>query len=197
MIYICWQLYIYIHIYIYIYEYISHYLDALLLGVTYNRMDKSLNHASLMGNQNWSASGLVCADWPIKALTKWTITGSTNGLSPGRCKAIIWTSAGLLVIAPVRTYLSEIWIQIQQLLLRELSLKMASIKWIKSLLMRRWFGMHLWFIYFVPIGWSGFKVLCYLRRIDMNTGLYPTILCNNVQLSLYYWSHGTRFTNMD
>ena len=33
-----------------------------------------------------------------------------NGLSPGRRQAIIWTSAGILLIGPLRTNFSEILI---------------------------------------------------------------------------------------
>ena len=39
-----------------------------------------------------------------------TIIGSDNGLSPGRCQAIIWTNAGILLIGPLGTHLSEILI---------------------------------------------------------------------------------------
>ena len=37
-----------------------------------------------------------------------TIIGSDNGLSPGRCPAIIWTNAGILSIKPLGTNFSEI-----------------------------------------------------------------------------------------
>ena len=40
-----------------------------------------------------------------------TIIGSDNGLSPGRRQAIIWASAGLLLIAPFGVNLSEILIK--------------------------------------------------------------------------------------
>ena len=41
-----------------------------------------------------------------------TIIGSDNGLSPGRRQAIIWTNAGILLIGPLGTSLSEISIEI-------------------------------------------------------------------------------------
>ena len=41
-----------------------------------------------------------------------TIIGSDNGLSPGRHQAIIWTNAGILLIGPLRTNISEILIEI-------------------------------------------------------------------------------------
>ena len=43
---------------------------------------------------------------------KLTIVASNNGLSPGRRKAIIWTSAIILLIGPLGTNLSEILIEI-------------------------------------------------------------------------------------
>ena len=33
-----------------------------------------------------------------KCVSKWTIIGSDNGLSPARCQAIIWTNAAILLI---------------------------------------------------------------------------------------------------
>ena len=44
---------------------------------------------------------------------KLTIIGSDNGLSPGRCQAIIWTNAGILLNEPLGTNFSEILIGIQ------------------------------------------------------------------------------------
>ena len=58
----------------------------------------------------------------LQSLTHWgrvthligklTITGSDNGLSPGRRQAIIWTNAGILLIGPLGTNFSEILIEI-------------------------------------------------------------------------------------
>ena len=42
-----------------------------------------------------------------------TIIGSDNGLSPGQRQAIIWTSAGILLIGPLVTNFNEILIGIQ------------------------------------------------------------------------------------
>ena len=46
-------------------------------------------------------------------VSKHTIIGSDNGLSPGRRQAIIWTNAGILLIGPWGTNFSEILIGIQ------------------------------------------------------------------------------------
>ena len=58
-----------------------------------------------------------------------TITGSDNGLPPGRCQAIIWTSAGILLIGPLGTNFSEILIGIQTFSFKKMHLKMSSAKW--------------------------------------------------------------------
>ena len=44
-------------------------------------------------------------------VSKLTIIVSDNGLSPGRRQAIIWTKAGILLIGPLGTNFSEIWIK--------------------------------------------------------------------------------------
>ena len=41
-----------------------------------------------------------------------TIIGSDNGLAPGRRQAIIWTNAGILLIGPLGTNVSEIVFEI-------------------------------------------------------------------------------------
>ena len=45
-------------------------------------------------------------------VSKLTIIGSDNGLSPDRRQAIIWTNAGILLIGPLGTNFSEILIEI-------------------------------------------------------------------------------------
>ena len=57
------------------------------------------------------------------------IIGSDNGLSPGRRQAIIWTDAGILLIGPLGTNFSEIWIGIHTFSLKKIHLKMSSAKW--------------------------------------------------------------------
>ena len=46
-------------------------------------------------------------------VSKLAIIGSDNGLLPGRRQAIIWTSAGILLIRPLGTNFGEILIEIQ------------------------------------------------------------------------------------
>ena len=45
-------------------------------------------------------------------IRKLTIIGSDNGLSPGRCQAIIWTNAGILLIGRMGTKSNEILINV-------------------------------------------------------------------------------------
>ena len=61
-----------------------------------------------------------------------TTIGSNNGLSPDWCQAIIWTSAGILLIGPLRTNFSEIFsrnynIFIQENVFESVVCEMASI----------------------------------------------------------------------
>ena len=61
-------------------------------------------------------------------ISKLTIIGSDNGLSPCRHQAIIWTNAGILLIGPLGTNFNEIVIEIQTVSLRKMRLKMSSAK---------------------------------------------------------------------
>ena len=59
-----------------------------------------------------------------------TIIGSDNGLSPCRHQAIIWTSAGILLIGPSGTNFSGILIEIHTFSFKKIHLKMPSGKWL-------------------------------------------------------------------
>ena len=71
---------------------------------------------------------LIEAEWHI-FVGKLTIIGSDNGLSPGRHQAIIWTSAGTLLIGSLGTNFSEISIRIQTVSFKKIYLKMSPAKW--------------------------------------------------------------------
>ena len=62
-------------------------------------------------------------------VSKQTISGSDNGLSPGRRQAIIWTNAGILLIGPLGTKFNEILIEIHTFSIKEMHLNMSSGKW--------------------------------------------------------------------
>ena len=59
-------------------------------------------------------------------ISKLTITGSDNGLSPGRRQAIIWANAAILLIGPLGTKLSEILVEIYKFLFKKMHLKISS-----------------------------------------------------------------------
>ena len=61
-------------------------------------------------------------------VSKLTIIGSDNGLSPDRRQAIIWTNAGLLLIGPLGTNVSEILIEILTFSFKKMRLKVSSAK---------------------------------------------------------------------
>ena len=86
--------------------------------------------------------------WPCKMITWWehivflthwgrvthicvsklTIIGSDNGLSPDRRQAITWTNAGLLLIGPLGTNFSEILIEILKFSFKKTRLNVSSAK---------------------------------------------------------------------
>ena len=61
-------------------------------------------------------------------ISKLTIIGSDNGLSPDRRQAIIWTNAGFLLIGPLGTNFSEIVIKIQRYSFKKMRFKVSSAK---------------------------------------------------------------------
>ena len=61
-------------------------------------------------------------------VSKLTIIGSDNGLSPGRRQTIILTNAGILLIGPLRTNFSGILIKIQTFSFKKMRLIVSSAK---------------------------------------------------------------------
>ena len=62
-------------------------------------------------------------------VSRLTVTGSDNDLSPGRWQAIIWTNARILLIGPLGTNFSENLIDILAFLFTKMRLKLSSAKW--------------------------------------------------------------------
>ena len=62
-------------------------------------------------------------------ISKLTIIGSDNGLSPDWRQAIIWTNAGLLLIGPLGTNFREILIKILTFSFKKMRLKVSFAKW--------------------------------------------------------------------
>ena len=79
-------------------------------------------------------------------ISKLTIIGSDNGLSPGWRQAIIWTSAAILLIRPMGTNFSEILIVIYTFSFEKMHLKMSSGKWQPSCLGLNVLNNYTWFI---------------------------------------------------
>ena len=86
---------------------------------TFNRMSKAFLQVGKL--THWGRVTHIC-------VVKLTIIGSDNGLSPGRRQAIIWTNAGILLIAPLGTNFIEILIGIQTFSFKKMHLKMSSGK---------------------------------------------------------------------
>ena len=62
-------------------------------------------------------------------VSKLSIIGSDNGLSPGRRQAIIWTNAGILIIRTLGTNFSEISSEIHAFSFKKMHLKKSSANW--------------------------------------------------------------------
>ena len=82
--------------------------------LTFNPYDVPLTH--------WGRVTHIC-------VSKLSIIGSDNGLSPGRRQAIIWTNAGILSIGLLGTKFSEILIEIRTFSFKKMRLKVSSAKW--------------------------------------------------------------------
>ena len=77
---------------------------------------KQVKFYDLMTDPHW---GWETHIW----VSKLTIIGSDNGLSPGRRQAIIRTSAGKLLIWPLGTNFNEIWSEIHTFSFKKMHLK--------------------------------------------------------------------------
>ena len=77
---------------------------------------------STMLNSLRPSDAYICAG-------KLTVIGSDNGLWPEWRQAIIWTTAGILLIGPLGTNLSENLIRIQTFSFSKMHLKISSAKW--------------------------------------------------------------------
>ena len=73
------------------------------------------------GLTHWGRVTYIC-------ISKLTIIGSDKGLSPGRRQAIIWTSAGILLIRTSWTNFNEVLSKIAAFSFKKIHLKMSA-KW--------------------------------------------------------------------
>ena len=81
--------------------------------------DGNINVVTKKISTHWGRATHLC-------VSKLTIIGSDNGLSPGRRQAIIWTNDGILLIGPLRTNFSEILSKIQTFSFKKMHLKTSS-----------------------------------------------------------------------
>ena len=75
----------------------------------------------IQGITHWGRVTHIC-------VSKLTSIDSDNGLSPDRRQAIIWTSAGILLIGPLETNFNEILIEILTFSFKKMRLKVSSAK---------------------------------------------------------------------
>ena len=71
---------------------------------------------------HWGRETHIC-------VSKLTIIGSDNGLSPSRRQTIIWTNDGILLIGPLGTNFKETSIEIHTFSFKKIYLKLSSAKW--------------------------------------------------------------------
>ena len=62
-------------------------------------------------------------------ISKLTIIGSDNGLSPRRRQAIVWTNVEILLIGHLGANFSEIVIKILTFSFKKMRFKVSSAKW--------------------------------------------------------------------
>ena len=75
-------------------------------------------------------------------VSKLTIIGSDNGLSPGRRQAIIWTNAGILLIRPLGTNFNEMWIKILTFIIHENAFEGVVCEMASILFQPQWVNVH-------------------------------------------------------
>ena len=123
-------------------------------------------------------------------VSKLTIIGSDNGLPPDRRQAIIWTNAGILLIGPLGTNLSEILIEIHAFSFKKMHLKTSSGKWPPFCL-----GLNVLNLYHSLLGlvlWS----LHYRSGGYFDTGHAPKLMLNsNLTKSQLFIFHISQLSN--
>ena len=101
-------------------------------------------------------------------ISKLTIIGSGNGLSPGRSQVIIWTNAGILLIRTLGTNFN-ILSEIHVFSFKKMHLKMSSAKWRPFCL-----GLNVLRVYNRNCEWN---LWCYYLK---NPTLSPFCICYDV-----------------
>ena len=104
-------------------------------------------------------------------VSKLTIIGSGNSLSPGHRQAIVWTNAGIVLMWPLGTNFSEILIEIITFLIKEMHFKVSSAK-------RRPFclGLNVFTLRVLKMGYSG-RTPSKIQYIPRNMHTVFALLC--------------------
>ena len=122
---------------------LSHYQNQYRLVVSWTLKNKllwNLNQNKIIFIQENAFENFIWRKVSHFVLTHWgrvthicvskqTIIGSDNGLSPGWRQAIIWTNAGILLIGTLGTNFSQILIEIRIFSFKKMGLKVSSAKW--------------------------------------------------------------------
>ena len=129
-------LYSYIRIYTYIFPRYYILIVVMKMSSVTNNCYYCRNTWNVLSNPpcgklKWSLYYLYLTHWGRVThicVSKLTIIGSNNGLSPDRRQAIIWTNAEILFIGPLGTNFNEILIEIHTFLFKKMHLKISSGK---------------------------------------------------------------------
>ena len=129
-------------------------------------------------------------------VSKQTIIGSDNGLSPGRRQAIIWTNAGILLIGPLGTKFNEISIKIHTFSFKEMHLKMSSGKWrpfclglnVLKMIKLMTTILHVWFsVWF--LSWLYIHTACHPGWFEYRTTVRYIYSCPISLWTARTWQH--------
>ena len=135
-------------------------------------------------------------------VSKLTIMGSDNGLSPGRRQAIIWTNAGTLLIGSLETKFNEILIKMHTSSFNKMHLKLSSGKcWPFCLglnVLRAREYIALWFSLLKSLSDSLWEL--WLRRPIAFTWLKPLLAVTHIYVYIYEYTyicmHVSIYTNI-
>ena len=125
-------------------------------------------------------------------VSKLTIIGSDNGLSPDRRQAIIWTNAGILLIEPLGTNFSEILIEILTFSFKKKAFEsvvcetaaiLSRPQWVKRAMDNKRYGINIFkekhsrYIISRNQILEGFKTFCYLSGVFLHQlGSYGEVI---------------------
>ena len=142
-----------------------------------------------MSLTHWGRVTHVC-------VSKLTIIGSDNGLSPSWRQAIILTNTGLWLIGPLGTKFSEISIAIDTLSFKKMHLKMLSGKWRPFCL-----GLDVLknFDVLENRGWSNWLTLSSWSPGTISLKFFPSLNCKEnfiLSYSKLWWNYHYKLPQM-